>query len=104
MFLVASGVRQGGPWWVVPPWTRSRRPALGVAAVLGGLVFYILAADRLGFHLTGIALLAAWTRILGASWRVAAVVAVAATLIIHLAFYKLLRIPLPWGLLQDYAF
>lgn len=34
----------------------------------------------------------------------AAAVAVAATLIIHLSFYKLLRIPLPWGLLQDYAF
>jgi putative tricarboxylic transport membrane protein len=81
-----------------------RRPSLGVASVLGGLLFYILAADTLGFHITGIALLTLWTRILGASWRVAAVVAVVATVAIHLSFYKLLRIPLPWGLLERYAF
>jgi len=27
-----------------------------------------------------------------------------ATLAIHLSFYKLLRIPLPWGLLERFAF
>ena len=27
-----------------------------------------------------------------------------APLLIHLAFYKLLRIPLPWGLLERFAF
>jgi putative tricarboxylic transport membrane protein len=29
--------------------------------------------------------------------------AVLVTLVIHFAFYKLLRVPLPWGLLQNYA-
>ena len=29
--------------------------------------------------------------------------AVLATLVIHLAFYKLLRVPLPWGVLANYA-
>jgi putative tricarboxylic transport membrane protein len=29
--------------------------------------------------------------------------AVVVTLIIHYAFYKLLRVPLPWGLLQGVA-
>jgi putative tricarboxylic transport membrane protein len=28
------------------------------------------------------------------------VVAVAATLLIHTLFYKLLRVPLPWGVLE----
>ena len=31
-------------------------------------------------------------------------VAIAATCIIHLAFYKLLRVPLPWGLLERVVF
>ena len=35
-----------------------RARAAGVLAVLGGLVFYILAADTLGFHLTGIVIVA----------------------------------------------
>jgi putative tricarboxylic transport membrane protein len=104
VFLIVAGVRQGAPWLAWPDWILRRRPFLGVAAVLGGLVFYILAADKLGFHIAGIALLAFWVRILGSSWRMAAAVAVVGTLAIHFSFYKLLRIPLPWGLLEQYAF
>ena len=33
----------------------------------------------------------------------ALLIAVVATLVIHFAFYKLLRVPLPWGVLQDFA-
>ncbi len=72
--------------------------------MIAGLLFYILAADTLGFHITGVLLLAFWMRILGASWRVAVVVAVVATMVIHLSFYKVLRIPLPWGVFEQYAF
>jgi putative tricarboxylic transport membrane protein len=104
VLLVAAGVRQGAPRIALPGWMFRRRPALSVAAVVSGLVFYILAADTLGFHIVGVSLLLLWTRLLGASWRTAAVVAVLATVAIHLAFYKVLRIPLPWGLLESYAF
>jgi putative tricarboxylic transport membrane protein len=104
LLLVYAGVRQGAPWLALPDWMSRRRPALGVAAVVAGLLFYILAADKLGFHITGIALLTLWIRALGGSWRIAGVVAVIATVAIHLAFYKALRIPLPWGLLEPYAF
>ena len=34
----------------------------------------------------------------------AALVAVVATLVIWYAFYKLLRVPLPWGVLTKFAF
>jgi putative tricarboxylic transport membrane protein len=88
----------------LPDWMSRTRALAGVAAVLGGLLFYILVADILGFHLTGIALLALWVRALGGSWRIALLVAVVATVAIHLSFYKLLRIPLPWGVLERYAF
>ena len=104
VLLIVAGVRQGAPWLASPDWIFRRRPFLGVAGVLGGLVFYILAADTLGFHITGIVLLASWVRILGGSWRMAAVAAVVGTVAIHLSFYKLLRIPLPWGLFEQWAF
>ena len=103
-FLILSGWRQRGPWLALPAWAAQRRALLGVSSVIIGLLFYILAVDRLGFHITGVLLLASWMRILGASWRVAVVVAVVATVAIHLSFYKALRIPLPWGLLEQYAF
>jgi putative tricarboxylic transport membrane protein len=104
VFLILAGLRQGAPWLVLPDWVLRRRPALGIAAVVGGLVFYILAADSLGFHITGVLLLAFWMRVLGTPWRTAAIVAVIGTLAIHLAFYKAMRIPLPWGVLEQYAF
>jgi len=68
------------------------------------LLFYVLAADWLGFYLTALVIQLAWMRLLGASWRLTIPVALIATVAIHLSFYKLLRIPLPWGLFERYAF
>ena len=102
--LIAVGLRQPAPWIAAPEWIRSPRARAGIAALVGGLVLYVLAADALGFHLTGVLLLALWLRVLGASWRVTVPVAIIATLVIHLSFYKLLRIPLPWGVLERWAF
>ena len=90
--------------FVVPAWVSRPRPLLAVLSVLFGLLFYVLAADTLGFYLTGLLLLTLWTRLLGASWRLALPVAAIATVVIHLAFYKLLRIPLPWGIFERFAF
>jgi putative tricarboxylic transport membrane protein len=102
--LVASGLRQRGPWLALPEWISQPRPFAGIVAVVLGLVLYVLAADKVGFHLMGVALLCVWIRVLGGAWRVALPVAIVATGAIHLAFYKLLRIPLPWGVLERWAF
>ena len=102
--LVYAGMRSRAPWIEIGDWVHSRRAKAGLAALIGGLIVYILVVDAVGFHLTGIVLLAAWLRVLGASWRVTAVVAVIGTLVIHIAFYKGLRIPLPWGVLERWAF
>jgi putative tricarboxylic transport membrane protein len=102
--LARSGMRERGTWFSLPQWTRERRPRFGIIAVLAGLVLYVLAADALGFHIVGTLLLALWIRVLGASWRASVAVALIATVVIHLAFYKLLRVPLPWGVLERWAF
>ncbi len=103
--LIVQGLRvRAQPWLTPPAWIRKPRPLAGVASVIGGLLFYFFAADALGFHVTGILLLTMWSRLLGASWRLSLGVAVVATLVIHLSFYKLLRIPLPWGIFERFAF
>jgi len=102
--LIGAGLREHTPWIAAPEWIHSPRARTGIAALVGGLVFYVLAADALGFHLTGIVLLTLWVRLLGASWRVTLPVAIIATLVIHFSFYKLLRVPLPWGVLERWAF
>jgi putative tricarboxylic transport membrane protein len=102
--LIASGVRQRSAWFEVPDWIHSRRARAGIIALLAGLLFYVLAADVLGFLITSVVLLAVWMRLLGASWRVTLPVALIATLLMHFSFYKLLRVPLPWGVLEQWAF
>jgi putative tricarboxylic transport membrane protein len=102
--LIFNDLRERRPWLALPDWMLRPRPRLAVAAVLGGLLFYVLAADALGFYLTALLIVVLWMRVLGAAWRVALPVAALATVVIHLSFYKLLRIPLPWGVLEPYAF
>jgi putative tricarboxylic transport membrane protein len=104
--LIAARLRAATPepLFALPAWMRRARPAISVAAVIAGLLFYIFAVDTLGFHVTAGALLLAWSRLLGASWRLALPVSLAATVVIQLGFYKLLKVPLPWGLLERFVF
>ncbi len=76
------------------------RRALGV---IGSVVFYIVAVDWLGFLLTSLIILVALFRLFGVALGRSVVIAAIATLVIHFAFYKLLRVPLPWGVLTPYA-
>jgi putative tricarboxylic transport membrane protein len=102
--LVYRGVRSGAGWIALEAWTRRARTLAGFFSVIAGLGLYVLLAGPLGFHLTGFLLLLAWTLIFGARPAVAVPVAIAGTILIHLAFYKILRIPLPWGVLEPFAF
>ena len=63
------------------------------------LLFYVAVADRLGFIITAALIVYATSTALGARWRLALPLAVLAPIGIHLIFSKLLRVPLPIGLL-----
>ena len=104
VLLMRSGLRAPAAWVALPEWVRRTRPRAGVAALLLGLLLYIVLADKLGFHIVGCFVLAVWMRVLGAAWRLVLPVSLIATLAIHLAFYKAMRVPLPWGILERWAF
>jgi putative tricarboxylic transport membrane protein len=101
--LVVRGVRAGFPLFQLAPWLRSPALVTNFLAVCAALVLYIVAADALGFVLTGVIILVALFLKFGVRARRALVTAVVATLVIHLLFYKLLRVPLPWGVLERFA-
>jgi putative tricarboxylic transport membrane protein len=104
LLLIVRGARAGGPWLAPGAWTRHPRAVAAFLSIPAGLAFYLLAADALGFHLTGTLLLLGWTLVFGTRPAVAVPVAILAPIVIHLAFYKLLRIPLPWGVLERVVF
>ena len=89
-------------WITFAPWTRSPRHLFAFALTIGVNVFYILAVDKLGFIPTGIVYVAVLFAAFGVRPLWIAPLAVVVTLVIHTAFYKLLKVPLPWGLLQAF--
>jgi putative tricarboxylic transport membrane protein len=95
--------RREAPWLAWDDWVRSPRHLLALAVLLGSIVFYIAAADTVGFLPVGVMILTTLMAVLGVRPGRAILIAVVATLLIHVAFYKLLRVPLPWGWLKGMA-
>ena len=104
--MVLSGLRRrdGAVWVRLAEWTGSARHVRALTVCVLGVVAYILWADALGFLLLAPLVLAAWLWALGLRPLPAAALAIVASLVIWFAFYKLLRVPLPWGLLKSFAF
>ena len=80
-----SGLLHGGWKVLIPP----------VA-----LFFYYFASERLGFWITASLMIFALAWSQGAKLKWAVALAVVAPAVVHLVFYKLLRVPLPIGLLK----
>ena len=97
-----STVRTGGliEW---PAWIAQKRIALGFALIPVVLVVYAAVSEKLGFLPTAVAFLFALFLVYGVRLRVAVAMALAGSLGIHYVFYKLLKVPLPWGILKPFA-
>lgn len=91
------------PLFTAPEWGRRPRALAGVAATLVLVALYILFSEPVGFVPFSVAILFCLFLVLGARPLPAILVAVVATLAIQLAFVKLLRVPLPWGVLAPIA-
>jgi putative tricarboxylic transport membrane protein len=101
--LAAAGLRQSGPWVVVDADLGRPRMALNLAIVVGGLMGYAAIVERVGFFLTSGLLLAVLLRVFGVGAKLTTVLSVAVPLVLHYAFYSVLRVPLPWGVLEGMA-
>jgi putative tricarboxylic transport membrane protein len=101
--LVVRGVRARLPLLAFSDWVRNPVTLSNFLAVCVALVLYIAAADRLGFIPTAALCLLGLFLKLKVRVLPAVIIAIAATLVIHFLFYKLLRVPLPWGVLEPFA-
>lgn len=73
------------------------------AAVVLAVVAFALGLNPLGFHLVAIPLLLGLLRLFGASWLLSAVLALGVSALVHFIFYSVLHVPLPWGLMEPFA-
>jgi putative tricarboxylic transport membrane protein len=70
--------------------------------IVGAVLAYIFLSERIGFLLIAPLCLLAVFLALRVRWMTALLCAIGGTLLVHLAFYKLLRVPLPWGPLTPF--
>jgi putative tricarboxylic transport membrane protein len=105
IFLVLRGVKSLRTEALVemPEWLGANRAALGFMMIPIVLVFYLAVSERLGFIVTAALLLMALFYVFGVRTRTALIVAIVGSLAIHAMFYKLLKVPLPWGILSPLA-
>lgn len=101
--LVVQGLRSGDALVRWGDGMRARRRLGAFAATAGSIGFYIATAEWLGFVVAGALMLATLLASYGVRARLIAPVALGATLAIHTAFFKLLKVPLPWGVLEPIA-
>ncbi len=104
MLIVAGVCARGSPSCELGDRACARpRHLAAFVLVIAGMTFYILLSETIGFVLCSVLVLFVLQWACGVRPRTAALVALAATLVIHTCFYKLLKVPLPWGVLQRWA-
>ena len=91
--------RHAQPLITLGAWLASPRHLRNFLLTVGALVFYVLAAEKIGFLICGAVILLSLFLALRVKPWLALALAVCVPLLIHLIFYKLLRVPLPWGVL-----
>jgi putative tricarboxylic transport membrane protein len=105
LVLIARGAMSRGPrsWIEIPEWIRMPGLVAAFLLVVLGLLASYLFLDELGFLVLAPLLLAALMLVLHVRAGLAIAVAIVASLLIHTVFYKGLGVPLPWGLLEAWA-
>ena len=89
-----AGQAAGGSGPAAPGAGERIAPAFGI---LASILLYVAASDAVGYLIVAPACLLVALRALQVGWGRAIGWSIVAALAVHLAFYKLLKVPLPWG-------
>ena len=101
--LIVRGMRHSGRHGAqhvtLGQWLGSLHHVGNFLLTIAVLIFYIVAADTLGFLICAVLILSALFLKLGVKVQLAIPIAIVTAFVIHLIFYKMLRVTLPWGVL-----
>lgn len=104
LMLMLSGLRAAdrAPWITLADWARNPRSYVLFFSVIGAVLFYIVLSGTLGFLLCGSLMLTGLLTVTRGYGSVvsSAVIAVVVTILIHLVFAEMLRVPLPFGVIE----
>lgn len=93
--------KPGARWVEIESWVRDRRTAGNFLLALAAIAVYVVLEETVGFIPLAIGILFTLFIRQGVPALRSAVIAVAATIVIQIAFANVLRVPLPRGILTD---
>jgi len=70
--------------------------------IIGAVLAYLFLSERIGFLIVAPLCLMAGFLAFRIGWQRALLWAVGGTVLVHISFYKLLRVPLPWGVITPF--
>lgn len=79
------------------------RGVANTIVVIVVVVLYALFLNTLGFHLVSFLALFSLFLVLQVRWLTSLILAVGVTVTVHFIFYSLLHVPLPWGIVERFA-
>lgn len=107
VLLIIKGLKarknEGEGWVTLPEWVNNKEAVVGFFLVPISLFFYVLASEFLGFHITGFIMLMTLFLVFKVKPWVAVISGLISVFVIHYLFYTVLKVPLPWGLLETVA-
>ena len=103
LILAASALRQNSALPLVerPQWLRPGKALLAVCGVAVAMVAYALLAPALGFLATSFLVTASLLIAFGVKWYVSVGTAFGISVILHVIFAVLMRVPLPFGFIEQ---
>ena len=101
VLLILQGMRSGEPLLRVRGGANGR--LLAFTVTVASLFFYLLLSDVLGFIICSTLMLIALMWSYGVRPKLLLPLSLGGTLVIHTAFFKLLHVPLTWGVLERFA-
>ena len=105
VLLIAGGIRRWRTERAVhlEPWARDAGSLRNLALVVGLVLLYVFAGEAVGFVPLAAVILLCLFLSAHVRLRTALPLAIGVALAVHYAFHHLLRVPLPWGVLQPLA-
>ncbi|KKB86064.1 hypothetical protein VW29_04030 [Devosia limi DSM 17137] len=100
--LAISSIKQRTalPVVALPGWTRKPRSVLAVGAIVAAIVLYAVLSAQLGFLATAMLVTTVLLLAFGVRWYASLGAALALSVVLHVLFAVLMRVPLPYGLIE----
>ena len=102
LLLVLRSLRARAGQGDAPPSPLSAGARLAPLAVVGCIAAYVLLAEQLGFLIVAPVLLFVLFLAFGRGVVGALAWSLAGAVVVHVMFYKMLRVPLPWGVIPPF--